>query len=470
MAKSASELKDFIRDWTAGNTEPFRKAADDLFDHPELGMQEFYSSARLAELLEQNGFAVEMGVADMPTAFLATWGGGKPVIGFSAEYDALPGLSQQRGVSTHTPVAEGAPGHGCGHNLLGVTAIYAAVALKKAVEAGGLTATIKVYGTPAEEVCIGKPFMARAGLFDDADAILDWHPGGDESGICTDSNAYFNTYYHFKGKTAHGNMPWHGRSALDAAMLTGHALEFLREHVKPGYEGAENTFNYTFADTGPEIPNVVPDRATLWCIGRFSDSEVMAEFMQRMDNCAEGAALATGTTVSKELISAIHEKIPNMAIAKILHDNWVVLGPPEFTEEEHRFGMEVAKNGGLEPKGMSGEILPCTERRSGVSDNSEYYWFAPTAMAFVGVVPYNHMLHNWMAATQFGSDAPKKAIPYVGTLLAWTGLDLITKPELLQGAQAEFRERMQGRAYQTLLGEIAPAVNLNKQAMERYRK
>lgn len=464
-----ADAKQFIEKWIHDNFETFTDVSKSIFENPELGMQEYRSAGLLKDLLRVNGFTVEEGVAGMPTAFLATYGTGKPVIGFSAEYDCLPGLSQKVTVQ-RAPVIEGGPGHGCGHHLLGVAAISAACALKNAIDAFGLKATIKVYGTPAEEACIGKPFMARAGIFNDADAILDWHPGAEISGVCTDSNAYFSTYYHFKGETCHGNAPWYGKSALDAAIVMGIALEFLREHIPPGKEGSENTYNYTFSDTGPEIPNVVPDRVTFWCIGRFADTEMMSEFQKKVDNCAKGVAMAMGVTVEKELVTAIHEKVPNMTMAKVLHDNITELGPISFTEEEQNFVMEIAKNNNQEPRPISDVIHPLTEFRCSVTDNSEYYWFAPTAMVEIALTPYASMHHHWTGTAIFGSSVGLKSIPYVGKLLSFTALDLISNPKLLEEAKKEFNMRMNGRSYKTLLGDTKPPLDMNKLIMEKYRK
>ena len=225
----------------------------------------------------------------------------------------------------------GAPGHGCGHNLLGVGAVGAAVALAHLMKKHKLPGTIKVLGTPAEEICAGKPFMASAGLFKGFDAIIDWHPYFLNQVLYDTCNAYFNVKYHFQGRTAHGNSPWEGRSALDAAILMGHAIELMREHIPPGEPTAANTINYTFSDVGPEYPNVVPDRSTLWCVGRFQTSAQMEPVLAQLKKCAEGAALATETKVIQEFITATHEKIPNAVLSGVMHRNLVALGTPSYS-------------------------------------------------------------------------------------------------------------------------------------------
>ena len=218
------ENKKWLIDCIEENKEVFCEASKAIWSNPELAMQEHFAVETLTGLLENSGFRVEKGVAGMPTAFVAEYGEGRPVIGFSAEFDALPGLSQKNDSNFHDPVKEGAPGHGCGHNLLSIGGVQAAVALKKLMEEKDIKGTIRLFGTPAEEICVGKPFMAKAGLFEGLDAVVDWHPAHTNTSGYRDCLAYFNIKYHFKGKAAHGNAPWRGVSALDSAMLMAHAI------------------------------------------------------------------------------------------------------------------------------------------------------------------------------------------------------------------------------------------------------
>jgi aminobenzoyl-glutamate utilization protein B len=331
------DYKECIAEYIDQHKSEYHQLAQEIWGRPELGLEEHFAAQKLTEFLMREKFKVERHVAGLPTAFIATWGDGKPVIGFSAEYDALPGLSQKKGYKK-APVVDGAPGHGCGHNILGVGGIFAAVALREVMEKHALPGSIKVFGTPAEELCIGKPVMGNAGVFEGTDIILECHPLFQNSANYDTCPAYFNVKYHFKGSTAHGNAPWYGRSALDAAILMGHAIEMLREHTEPtSILGNDHTINYTFSDTGPEFPSVVPDRATLWCVGRFSTGEYMKNIMRRVDQCAEGAALATETQVEKEYITASHEMIPNKIVSKALHENLTEIGAVVFTDEERKF-------------------------------------------------------------------------------------------------------------------------------------
>jgi aminobenzoyl-glutamate utilization protein B len=463
-----SNIKRHIAAYIEENRDAYHKLSKAIWDKPELGLEEYEAHRLHTAFLKERGFRVESGVAGMPTAYVATWGDGKPVIGFSAEYDALPGLSQK--VTPHKdPVKPGAPGQGCGHNLLGVGGVLAAVSLKEAMQKCGLSGTIRVFGTPAEELCVGKPFMGAAGVFDGADLILDWHPWAGSSAHYATCPAYFNVKYHFRGRTAHGNAPWHGRSALDAAVLQAHAIELLREHNPPGPSPtAAHTINYTFSDTGPAFASVVPDHATLWCIGRFSTAELVGEIIPRVDNCAEGAALATGTTVTKEYITASHEMIPNETVARVLYDNLIAAGDVVFTEEEKAFVAEMQKEEGQEPFWAEGVPAPESAAMA-VTDSAEYSWAAPFGILILNLGP-GPGWHNWMVTACAGGGHGKKVLEKAGLVLASAAADFLEDGELLQKAKDEWSEKMTGRTYGSLLPEGAPVpLGINKETMDKYR-
>ncbi|UCF94739.1 MAG: amidohydrolase [Desulfobacterales bacterium] len=466
--ESSEELQKAAIAWIDGHCEEFYPYSNAVWSLAELGCAEHRSADLLGQLLRDRGFAVDAGVAGMPTAFVARWGRDAPVIGINCEYDALAGLSQ-RNAADKSPVVEGAPGHGCGHNLLGVGSIMAAVAVKEWLIETGRPGTVVVFGTPAEEVCVGKPYMARAGLFEGVDAILDWHPWACNSANYDTCNAYFNVKYHFHGRTAHGNAPWEGRSALDSALLMGHALELLREHIPPGHPDAAHTINYTFADVGPEYPNVVPDRATLWVVGRTTTSADMAKVIQRVQACAEGAALATGTICQKEFITATHEKIPNQTLAAVLHKNLVALGVPRFSADEQALGRKMQKDLGVEEVGFNEEIMEFSGGSSAVSDNSEYSWFAPFAMAWLTSGPSGIGWHNWqVAATAY--DVGKKSMVKAAQVLAASAVELLVNPPIIAEAKKELARRLAGRTYQSLIpAEFDPPIDINHKTMEKYR-
>jgi aminobenzoyl-glutamate utilization protein B len=466
--------KEFVWAWIDNHHEPFYTCADTLWRYAELGCEEFLSSKLLIRMLEENGFDVRAGVALMPTAFVAQWGEGHPVIAFNCEYDSLPGLSQKAGKlderPAEAPLIEGAPGHGCGHNVLGTGLVMSALAVKTWLEKNTIAGTVKVFGTPAEEICVGKPFMAREGLFEGVDAVLDWHPWSHNSANSDTCNAYFNIKYHFKGRTAHGNAPWMGRSALDSAVLMAHAVELLREHIPPGRIEAANTINYTFSDVGPDYPSVVPDRSTLWVVGRISDSKLMLEIIERINRCAEGASLCTGTAWEKEIITATHEKIPNNTLSRVLYENFKRVGPPRFNAAEQRFAKAMQAGVDTDSNGLSEEILDFQESASLVTDNSEYSWFAPFAMIWVTLAPAGIGWHNWQVTAVSGTSIAKKAMITAAKVLAGAFIDLVLQPEILPRAKKELTDRLEGRTYTPIIpSDASPPVDFNQKTMERFR-
>jgi len=471
MSPEMPTAKEFIASWIEANKEDFYHVADAIWSYAELGMEEFRSSKALGDLLTRNSFRVESGVAEMPTAFVATYGSGKPVIAFSAEFDALPGLSQERMNSAKAPVVDEAPGHGCGHNLLGVGSALAAAGLKAAIDRFNLKCTVKVIGSPAEEICVGKPFMARAGLFDDIDVVLDWHPGASNSTDYATCNAYFSIRYHFSGRTAHGSNPWFGRSALDAVLIMGNMIEHLREHINPGVPpAAANTVNYSLPNVGPAFPVVVPDRASLWVVGRIVSLEELKYVVDRLDKCAQGAALATETTFETERITSTHERIPNKTIAELVYRNLQSAGGPKFTKEEQEFAKRLQKAYGVPEVGLDESVSDMHSGNDPVSDNAEYTWFAPICMLHVTTSPKGVTTHSWGNTASVGSSIGKKALDVVGKVNAGAALDLIASPDIVATAKKEMKERLKGRAYTSLIPEsVKPPLMINRQIMDRFR-
>lgn len=464
------EIKKFVQDWIDTNKQEFYDIADFIWENPELGLEEYQAVEKLSAVMTKHGFDVVTDLAGMPTAFIATYGNVKPILGINVEYDCLPGLSQDVACCSKTPLEEGAPGQGCGHNLLGTTAVMAGIALRYAMEKYNLEGTIKLFGSPAEEQCVGKPFMGRAGLYDDVDFFLDWHPWNYNRADYDHCNAYFNIKYHYKGRTAHGNSPWNGRSALDAALLSAHAIEMLREHYEPAAADAANTINLSFPDVGPEFPSVVPDKTTMWVIGRFNTSDVMMDVIKRIDKCAEAGALATDTEVSKELITATHEKIPNKVLAQVVHNNFSEIGPPKFTEEEHAWVKEMQKNEGLEEVGLDEKLKEFGSSGTALCDTSEFSWNAPYATFWLTMAPAGGW-HNWMITACARGSIGKKAMDQASKIMASSAVDVFSSPEILKDAKAEWEERMAGRKYECLVPEeIQPPLGLNKATMDKYRK
>lgn len=447
-------VKEYVVDWIHENREVFESIALELWEHPELSLKEFQSSRALADILRRHAFDVHTDMAQMPTAFIASYGTGTPVIGINAEYDALPGLSQAAGKSVKEPLSAGAPGHGCGHNLLGTAGIMAAIALRYAMERYQLKGTIRVFGSPAEELCIGKPFMAREGCYDGVDCFLDWHPWNYNRADYDTCNAYFNMKFRFYGKAAHGNAPWKGVSALDAAILMAHAIEMLREHIPSAPADAANTINYTFSDTGPAFPSVVPDHAALWCVGRFETSELMHSVMQRLELCAKGCAMATGASCESELITATHEKIPNETLSHVIHDNLLALGTPAYTQEEHAVARAMQAGEFLPQDGLDTAIKEFGTSGTALCDTSEYSWHAPYATFWLAMAPAGNW-HNWMVTAMAGCSVGLKAMVKAAEILSCSVIDLLERPELLSAARQEWERRMNGRKYVSFLPDDA---------------
>jgi len=422
-----TEEKQLVLDWLAQPKimEKFGHISDSIWSFAELGMQEFKSSKLLADTLEEAGFTVERGAAGMPTCFVASYGSGKPVIGILGEYDALPMISQKGRVPTQDPLVEGAPGHGCGHNLMGTAATAAAIAVKQAMEKHNLPGTIKVFGSPAEETLISRPYMVKAGLFEGVDAVIDNHSSSTlATGYGRGGNAMYSVIFSFKGKTAHGaGAPWTGRSALDGVELMNIAANFLREHLFYTYR-----MHYVIIQGG-EAPNVVPDRASVWYYIRNTDERV-EDMYERVVNCAKGAALASGTELTEvRILSAIHQRNANQRLAELMFKNIEIVGMPEWTEEEHAFAKALQKDLGRTESGMPTKHRPLRGPSpvftgGGSSDVGEVTRVVPTTtMVFPGQVPGN-IGHHWSCvASNYGS-AAWKGLNAGAKVMAATAIDL----------------------------------------------
>ena len=455
----------------AGDASPAKQAAVASIDHqqPELvqmadqiwafaetALREVQSAAVLADYAEAQGFKVERGVADMPTAFIATYGMGKPVIGVMGEYDALPGISQKAQPTQETRV-EGAAGHGCGHNLFGTASLAAAVAIKELIADGQLNGTIRFYGTPAEEAVGGKVYMVREGLFDDVDVALAWHPADEIAADTDSSKALADFIVEFKGKTAHASAdPWNGRSSLDAVELFTHGINLMREHVKPSAR-----IHYVIVDGG-NVPNVVPDYAKIWCWVRDTDHHGVDDLLERARAIAEGAALATGTQGIFTLQAGDWEMLPNFAGSKIVHDNFTWLGPLEFTAQEQEFAKEIQRQTGYEAVGLKGEIKPLDldpgPPEGGSTDVADVSWAVPTLHFSVTTAAFEAPWHAWPVVAAGGMSIGHKGMNYAAKTLAATMVDLFEDPEARAAIKKEFDERTEGIVYKPYIPDGPPPV------------
>jgi len=464
--------KQLVLNWLSQpqTVEKFGKISDAIWSYAELGLQEYNSSKLLADTLEQAGFNVERGVAGMPTCFVASYGSGKPVIGLLGEFDALPMLSQKGRVPSQNPLVEGAPGHGCGHNTMCTAAASAAIAVKEAMDKYGMKGTIKVFGSPAEEIVASRPHMIRASLFNDVDAVIDNHSG---SGFGTSygrgGNAVFSVIFSFRGKTAHGANAWTGRSALDAVEIMNVATNYLREHLDPAYR-----MHYVVIEGG-QAPNVVPDRASVWYYVRNSDERV-EEMYERVLNCAKAGALASGTELSSvRFIAAVHQSYSNRAAAELLQKNIELVGMPPWTEDENVFAKALqkelkAKEEGLPTKVDSLRGPSPVSIGGGSTDVGDVTLIAPTAsIRFPGQVP-GAIGHHWSSvACNYGSTA-WKGLNAGAKAIAASAIDLMTKPEELKKLRAEFEETSKKYPYKSFLpADAKPPLDINEELMKKYR-
>ncbi len=444
---------DFLQE--SGTREILAEINDAIWSYAELGLEEYNTANLLINYLEKEGFEVERGVAGMPTAFVATFSNGPgPTIGVLGELDALPMLSQEAGNPGCAPITEikgaVAPGHACTHNSMGTAAAGTVVAVKKAMEGGGFTGTIKMFGSPAEETVISRPFMVYAGLFDGVDVVIDNHGGDDfvaSYGVASNTNWSFSVT--FRGKTAHSaGAPWLGRSALDAAQIMNVSTEFLREHLH-----YTSRLHYVMTEGG-EGPNVVPDRATTWYYVRNSDKLIKSDF-ERVLNCAKAAALATDTQMEITPYTAIHQCYRNKTLAEMVQQNIKKVGMPEWTEEEQKFIKELQKSVGAEEKGLPDDSAiedkpkgsPDVFVGGGSSDIGEVSLVVPlTSVRFPASAP-GAIGHHWTTTAVTGSTVAHKGLIAGAQAMAASAIELLTNPDKVTEIKADFRKMQEEHFY-----------------------
>ncbi|HUG94221.1 MAG TPA: amidohydrolase [Planctomycetaceae bacterium] len=424
-----------------------------IWQFAEVGLEEKRSSALLVEKLRDAGFDVKSGLAGMPTAFVASYGSGSPVIGILAEYDALPGMSQQV-VPYREPVEPGQPGHACGHSGLGAGALGAALAVKSAMETHNLPGTIRLYGTPAEETVIGKVYMTLDGVFNDLDVCLHWHPASKNQPWAGSSKALISAKFTFTGTAAHAaGSPDSGRSALDAVELMNVGANFMREHVKE-----DARLHYVITDGGG-APNVVPARATVWYFVRADSHDDVESYFDWLQDVARGAALMTRTKHEVAIDTDCHELIPNSPLSELLHANLTRVGAPEFTEDEQAFARRlqeplIEEFGRKFPLAIDPSIHPLAasnEPTKGSTDVGDISWHVPTGGLRTTCFIADSPGHSWQNVAAIGSSIGEKGILYASKVLALTALDLLEQPDLVAAARADFESRMKDRQYTTLI-------------------
>jgi aminobenzoyl-glutamate utilization protein B len=419
----------------------------DIWEAAEVGYKETRSSALLRDELKASGFRIEEGVAGMPTAFVATWGSGKPVIGVMGEFDALPGLSQDS-VAERKPRVEGGPGHGCGHNLFGVASMAAAIAVKRQLETRKLPGTIRFYGTPAEEGGNGKVYMVRAGLFDDADVVLHWHPSDRNIATRISTLAVISAKFRFKGVAAHAaSAPDKGRSALDAVMIMTHAVDLLREHIPQ-----ESRLHY-IVTKGGVAPNIVPDYAEIYMYARHPKIAVLDGIWDRILKTAEAGALATGTTMEMELVGSTPELLPNEAMTSLIDRNLREAGGVVYSPEERTFAEALQKTfvpGTARAIDEASTVRPPDEPMTiGSTDAADVSWVVPSGWFMAATYVPGTPGHTWQATACTGGTIGRKGMMVAARTLALSAMDLLNDPAKVASARTSFEKTKGSQVYKS---------------------
>jgi aminobenzoyl-glutamate utilization protein B len=434
--------------------------SDQVWAFAEIALREHRSSKLLADYAQKQGFRVERGIAGMPTAFVASYGSGRPVIAIMGEYDALPGLSQ-KAQSSKAPLVEGAPGHGCGHNMFGAASLGATLAIKEQIQAGSLTGTIRFYGTPAEEDIGGKTYMARDGVFNDVDVMLAWHPGDETKADTDSSQAMVDLAIEFHGRAAHAaNDPWNGRSAVDGLELFTAGVNLMREHIKP-----TSRLHYTIVDGG-DVPNVVPEYAKVWLWARDGERAEVESLLARIRKLAEGAAIMTETTSNVTVQAGSWEVLPNLAGARLLDANLQWLGPVSYSDEEQVFARAIQRATGVPETGMDMGILPLEnqEQEGGSTDVGDVSWIVPTLTLTVATAPAGAPWHAWPVVATGGMSIGHKGLVRAAKVLAATMVDLHERPDALAAVRTEFVEKKGDVVFKAYLPDGPPPVPKDSEA------
>jgi aminobenzoyl-glutamate utilization protein B len=429
--------------------------SDQIWGFAETAMRETRSAALLADYAEAQGLRVERGIGSMPTAFVASYGAGRPVIAVFGEYDALPGLSQQA-VPERAELAPGAAGHGCGHNLFGAASLGAAIAVKELIAAGRLSGTVRFYGTPAEEAVGAKAYMARDGLFKDVDVALAWHPADRTSADMQGGQAVVDMIVEFKGRAAHAAVdPWNGRSAVDGVELFTHAVNLMREHVLPTVR-----MHYTIT-AGGDVPNVIPETGRVWIWARDFDRAVLDGVLERLKQAVAGAALAAGVEGKLTIQAGDLEILINETGTRLLDANLRWLGPIVYTPEELAFARALQTASGVEARGMDAAIVPLEgqEREGGSTDVGDVSWVTPTLHVSVTTTPRGVPWHAWPVVAASAMSIGHKGMLLAAKTLAATMVDLFEDPAARAAIRAEFEEKTRGFVFRPYIPDGPPPLS-----------
>ena len=468
---NAEQLKQEAFKIVDTNADRMGKLSDAIFSYSEIGFQEFKTIDLVTKALSDAGFKVEKGVAGMPTAYMATYGVGGPVIGLMSDFDGVPGASQKPTALAHDPVVEGAPGHGEGHNTHQPTLIGAALAMKTLKDRYKLPGTIIVYGGPAEELLASRGYMVNAGLFKGVDAMLDVHVGtqfGTSYGLNNFAN--ISVQWSFKGKQAHGARPWQGRSALDAVELMDTGVNMMREH---GYDPADARLHNVIPDGGKQ-PNVVPAEATVWYYFRAKSPEIVVSLLDWSRDIAKGAAISTKTEVSERILSGSWPFNGNKALAELVTRNIELVGMPNWSANDEAFARAFQKAMGAPVEGLPTQVDKLSSDRQGssTSDAGDISWNVPYVRMYIPAKPEGALAgHHWSAAIGPATPIAHKGIAAGAKALAASMIDMIVDPTALPTIKADFQQQLaKWPTWKSLIPpESTPPIHLNKEEMARYR-
>ena len=437
-------IKSEIQQSIDNKKENLISISDAIWEAAETSLEEYTSSKLLMDYARENGFEVTENVADIPTAFMAKYGSGKPVIGILGEFDANAGISQKR-IPKKEARIEGGAGHGCGHNLFGTASLGAAIAIKEQIEKGTIQGTVIFYGTPAEETIFAKVWMVRAGVFDQLDVCMDWHPGDTVVSGTETSKALVDFRVMFDGETSHASAdPWNGRSAVDALELYTTGLNYYREHILP-----TSRIHYQIEKAG-NVVNVVPDKAQIWTRLRENSVEKVDVMYERALDIAKAAALMTGTTYKTKLISGIYEILVNRTGAEIMQKNLKALGNITYTTEEVEYANSILKESGKPQIGIDGEVKPLQETlpaQGGSTDVGDVSQVVPTVRMSATVAAKNGPWHSWAVVACTGMSIGHKGMIYAAKALSMTMADLYKNPKLLTAVKEDYRKNKKPEKY-----------------------
>ena len=438
------------------NYELYKKVALDIWNYAESGFKENKSSALLQSTLRENGFTVDAGIAGMPTAFVASYGSGKPVIALLAEFDALPGLSQDSS-SIKSPITDKINGHACGHHLFGAGSVASAIAIKTLLKEGKIKGTIKLFGSPAEEGGGGKVYLVRAGLFNDVDIALHWHPSARNAVTFSSALAYKSAKFRFHGISAHASAsPERGRSALDAVESMDYMVNMMREHIPQ-----ETRIHYVITNGG-KAPNVVPDFAEVFYYVRNPERALVESIFDRVVKTAEGAAIGTETKMDYEVIDGTHDLLINKTLALNMQANLEKVGGITYTPDELIFGKQLQStfSGKIPSLDSASIIKPLeSEKNQGSTDVGDVSYVVPTVGLTTATWVPGTPAHSWQAAACGGKDMAIRATVLAAKALTYTAIDLFLDPVLISKAKEEFKLSIGDYQYKALLGDRKPALN-----------